>query len=73
MAAILLKSLIVPVNTFNFNSSPPSATHILVDFVIIGLCNGLSLAWHQTIIKTSDDFSSITPQRTDFNEKNGRN
>ena len=66
------------------NVSPLSAAYIL-NCVIIGLdecvspirCqaiglhihNGLSPVRSQANIKTGDDFTSITPQRTEFNEK----
>ena len=40
-----------------------------LNWVIIGLNNGLFLVWHAAIIYTSIDFSSIKLRGTGFNEK----
>ena len=43
-------------------------SELSVNWVIIGLNDGLLPVLWQTIISTNDNFSSIIPRRTDFNE-----
>ena len=46
------------------------ATGVSLNWVIIGLNNGLLHVWCQAIVLTNDDFSPTTPQGTNFNENN---
>ena len=42
--------------------------YVSLNWVSIGSDNGLPPVQHQAIIQTNADFSSTTPQGTDFNE-----
>ena len=49
--------------------SPKWNIYVSLNWVIVGLNNGLSLIQCQAIISSNDNFSSITPQGKDFTEK----
>ena len=54
-------------------TSCKSCIHRLLNWVIIGIDDGLLPVRCQAIIKCNDDISTITPKGTHFNEKNVQN